>query len=427
MKSPKIVYIGAGSLAFGPKLVSDAVLTPEIKGARLVLMDVDADNLEKIYRLALKMNAVNGNPLQIEKTSDRQEALKDADFVIISIAMDRFEHWKYDIEIPRKYGIYQAKAETGGPGGISLILRNMPVLLDIARDVERLAPNAWVLNYTNPVNAIMYGINKYTKIHWIGLCDGMFGRVRDFARLFETEYDNIDLKVAGINHCVWHQDARRKDTGEDLLALLPQKLDENPDYQPLSQYLMRVFGLFPGPGDHEIGEFFPFGMEFLERPGFDYEIRMQHKRENIQRIEDTLSGKRDLENWGHQRSEEIALDFMVDILLNRGQRRLSGIVENQGNIPNLPYDAIVEVPIVIDAGGIHPLKMQPLPESLAKYLTLLLQVQKLAVDAAVTGSRELALQALLLEPSVTSAKAAGKMFDEFLEVHRDVLPDYWYR
>ncbi len=427
MNSVKIVYIGAGSLAFGPKLVSDAVLTPEIKGARLVLMDVDADNLEKIYRLALKMNAVNGNPLHIEKTTNRQEALKDADFVIISIAMDRFEHWKHDIEIPRKYGIFQAKAETGGPGGVSLILRNMPVLLDIARDVERLAPNAWVLNYTNPVNAIMYGINKYTTINWIGLCDGMFGRVRDFARLFETEYDNIDLKVAGINHCVWHQDARKKDTGEDLLAQLPDVLKKNPDYQTLSQYLFGVFGLFPGPGDHEIGEFFPFAMEFLERPGFDYEIRMQHKRENIQRIEDTLAGKRDLENWGHVRSEEIALDFMADILLNRGMRRLSGIVENQGNIPNLPYDAIVEVPIVIDAGGIHPLKMRALPEGLAKYLTLLLQVQKLAVDAAVTGSRELALQALLLEPSVTSAKAAGKMLDEFLEVHRDVLPDYWYK
>ncbi len=427
MKPVKIVYIGAGSLAFGPKLVSDSVLTPEIRGARLVLMDVDADNLEKIYRLGLKMNAANGNPLHIEKTTDRQEALKDADFVIISIAMDRFEHWKHDIEIPRKYGIYQAKAETGGPGGISLILRNMPVLIDIARDVERLAPNAWVLNYTNPVNAMMYGINKYTTIRWIGLCDGMFGRVRDFARLFETEYENIDLKVAGINHCVWHQDARKKDTGEDLLAQLPQKLKENPEYQPLSQYLMRVFGLFPGPGDHEIGEFFPFGMEFLDSPGFDYTIRMKHKRENIQRIEDTLAGKRDLENWGHQRSEEIALDFMVDILLNRGQRRLSGIVENQGNIPNLPYDAIVEVPIVIDAGGIHPLKMQALPESLAKYLTLLLQVQKLAVEAAMTGSRELALQALLLEPSVTSARAAGKMLDEFLEVHRNVLPDIWYK
>ncbi|NOY76723.1 MAG: alpha-glucosidase/alpha-galactosidase [Calditrichaeota bacterium] len=427
MKPVKIVYIGAGSLAFGPKLVSDAVLTPEIKGARLVLMDVDQTNLDKIYRLGEKMNAANGAPLHLEKTTNRQEALKDADFVIISIAMERFEHWKQDIEIPRKYGIYQAKAETGGPGGISLILRNMPVLIDIARDVERLAPHAWVLNYTNPVNAMMYGINKYTAIHWIGLCDGMFGRVRDFARLFETDYENIDLKVAGINHCVWHQDARRKDTGEDLLAQLPQKLKENPDYQPLSQYLMKVFGLFPGPGDHEIGEFFPFGMEFLDAPGFDYTIRIKHKKEAIARIEDVLAGRRDLEDWGHKRSEEIALDFIADILLNRGKRRLSGIVENQGNISNLPYDAIVEVPIMIDAGGVHPLKMHPLPEALAKYLTLLLQVQKLAVEAAMTGSRELALQALLLEPSVTSAKAAGSMLDEFLEVHRDVLPEYWYK
>lgn len=427
MKHLKIVYIGAGSLAFGPKLVSDAVLTPEIKGAQLTLMDIDADNLEKIYRLALKMNAVNGNPLVIEKTTNRQEALKNADFVIISIAMDRFEHWKHDIEIPRKYGIYQAKAETGGPGGISLILRNMPVLIDIARDVEQLAPNAWVLNYTNPVNAMMYGINKYTNINWIGLCDGMFGRVGDFARLFETDYDNIDLKVAGINHCVWHQDARRKDTGEDLLAQLPQKLQENPDYQPLSQYLMKVFGLFPGPGDHEIGEFFPFGMEFLDAPGFDYNTRIKHKREAIERIEGVLAGTRELGDWGHKRSREIALDFMADIFLNRGMRRLSGIVENQGNIPNLPYDAIVEVPIVIDAGGIHPLKMQALPEGLAKYLTLILQVQKLAVDASMTGSRELALQALLLEPSVPSAKASEEMLNAFLEVHRDVLPTYWFK
>ena len=427
MSSVKIVYIGAGSLAFGPKLVSDAVLTPEIKGAQLVLVDVNAENLEKIYRLALKMNAANGNPLTIEKTTDRRKALPNADFVLISIAMDRFEHWKYDIEIPRKYGIYQAKAETGGPGGISLILRNMPVLIDIAQDVERLAPQAWVLNYTNPVNAMMYGINKWTKVRWIGLCDGMFGRVGDFARLFETTYENIDLKVAGINHCVWLQDARKVDTGEDLLAQLPEKLEENPDYQPLSQYLMKIFGLFPGPGDHEIGEFFPFAMEFLDAPGFEYSIRMQHKRENQERIDAVLSGKRDLGDWGHKRSREIALDFMADILLNRGRRRLSGIVENRGNILNLPYDAIVEVPIVIDASGIHPLKMDVLPEGLAKYLTLLLQVQKLAVEAAMTGSRELALQALLLEPSVPSARAAEKMLDEFLDVHREVLPDYWFR
>lgn len=427
MKPLKIVYIGAGSLAFGPKLVSDAVLTPEIKGAHLVLMDIDAAALERNYRLTQKMNEINGNPLQLEQTTDRRQALQDADFVLISTATKRFEHWKHDMEIPQKYGIYQTKAETGGPGGISLILRNMPVLVDICRDVEQLAPNAWVLNYTNPVNAMMYGINRYTNVKWIGLCDGIFEIMDRYADLFDTPRENLDFKPAGINHCIWTQSLYRKDTGEDLLGQLPEKLAARPDVQPLSQYLYRLFGLFPGPSDSEVGEFFAFGREFLEKPGFIYEERIAHKKKYDAKIRRMLDGSESLGQLGHVRSPEIALDFMVDKVYGRELRRPSGIVENLGNIPNLPFDAIVEVPIVVDSGGLQPLKMPSLPDPLARYLTNLIQVQQLAVEAAMTGSRKLALTAMLLEPSAKSARDTEKMLEELLETHRSALPDYWFK
>jgi len=424
----KLAYIGAGSLAFGPTLCSDAILCPELKGCKLTLMDIDEQNLETIYRLANKFNTQHGQPLEIECTTSRPQALEGADFVILSIARDRFEHWKQDMEIPLKYGIRQAKAETGGPGSISLVLRNMPMMIDICRDVERICPDAWVLNYTNPVNAIGYGLEKYTRVNWIGLCDGMNGRVIDFARLFDTAPENIEVQIAGINHCTWTQELRRKDTGEDLLKKLPAKLAQHPEFQPASQFFYRQFGLFPCPSDHEVCEYFAFGMELLEKPGFIYKDRIRHKKEHQQFIQDLLNGKPgvDPKHLGMRRSAEIAIDFITAILFNRGDRYVSGIVPNHGNIYNLPYESIVEVPIIVDASGVRPIKARELPEPLARHLALVQQVQQLAVEAALSCSRDLALQALLLEPSVNSARAAECMLNDFLEAHRDVLPEKWY-
>ncbi|MBN1349691.1 alpha-glucosidase/alpha-galactosidase [candidate division KSB1 bacterium] len=425
----KIAYIGAASLAFGPKLINDAILCPDIKGWKLTLMDIDEVNLEIIYKLANKLNAQHGQPLEIERTTDRRKALSNADFIIISIAKDRFERWNHDMEIPKKYGIHQAKAETGGPGAISLVLRNMPMIIDICRDVEQICPDAWVLNYTNPVNTLGYGMEKYANVKWIGLCDGIFGTLSGFGRLFETDRKNIEIQVAGINHCTWLQDLRFKDTGENLLPRLPEMLAQNPQFNPACQFFFKHFGIFPCPGDHEVCEYFSFGRELLDKPGFIYEERVRDRKEHRQYIKDLANDKPgiDPENLGVRRSDEIALDFITAILFNRGDRYPSGIVPNRGNIYNLPYDSIVEVPIFVDASGVRPLKATELPEPVARHLALYQLVQQLSVDAAVNCSREIAMQAMLLEPSVNSARAAQKMLEEFLEVHRDVLPGGWYR
>ncbi|HBP37503.1 MAG TPA: alpha-glucosidase/alpha-galactosidase [Clostridiales bacterium] len=421
MNTTKIVFIGAGSMSFGKHTFRDLFLSPELKGSTLALVDIDAENLDRMQRLAEKMNEATGAGFKIASTANRREVLAGAEFVLCSIALERCALWKMDFEIPKKYGIRQTLGENGGPGGLFFTLRTLPVIMDILRDMEDLCPNAFFLNFSNPENRIILAAGNHSSIRCVGLCHGLTGFVWRIAKIMGIPGSNIDVWAAGLNHFQWLIKIRDKQTGADLYPLLRERSRTyDPAYLAVSRKLMDVFGLFPSPSDDHIGEYLPYGWEGGEE-GYDFAEDAQYRIRIKTEIEDINSGRVPVAGEWLTRSSEKAADVIVSILNNRKCLLDSAIVINQGAIANLPDDAAVEVPVMLDYAGIHPVTVGALPLGIENLIRTQIGVQKLAVQAALTGSRELALQALLTDPVVHSITAAEGILNELWEINRPYI------
>jgi alpha-galactosidase len=431
MRPVKIVIIGAGSVSFGPGSLRDAVQSHELKGSKLVLVDFNADNLDLVTRLARRMNEEAGTGLIIESTTDRRKALPEADFVITSVAINRDELWKKDWEIPQKYGLKQVLGENGGPGGLSHALRNIPIILDICKDMEELCPNAYLINFSNPESRICMAVNKYTNIKTVGLCHGVaMGRDR-VAQILGKKGEEIDVKAAGVNHLVWIMDIRDKLTGEDLFPLFRKKeseLDESDagifGHDPLTRSMFRHFGHWPCPTDDHIGEYLPYAWEKVGLHGYNFEAANEHREKTWAWIKKLADGEEDLGDLITKPSGEIAFDLIRAITGNKNEYMLAVNIPNNGCITNLPADAIVEVPALASGYGIQGLTMGRLPDGIAALCQTQVAIQRLTVEAAVHGDRQKALQALLIDPVVDSMDAAEKTLDELLAVHSKYLPRF---
>lgn len=415
MKTSKIVFIGAGSMSFGLSTYRNLFSTQELAGSTLCLVDIDRENLKRMAALARKMNSQCGTSYKIEATTDRREALPGAEFVINSLAVERNRLWKLDFEIPKKYGIRHTLGENGGPGGLFFTLRTIPLILDIARDMEELCPDAYFINYSNPESRIILAMGKYTKIKSIGLCHGVYMGRDDVARIMGMDPHSVDVWAAGLNHFQWLLDIRDKSTGQDLYPLLWEREKAyDPTYLPVTRKLLHAFGKWPTCSDDHLGEYVAYGWEGGEA-GYDFEADDAHRVELRKNIEAVLSDKVPVpEDWTKP-DEENALKIVTGILHNRSTLIEAGVVYNQGSISNLPSDLAVEVPVMVNGMGIHPISIGVLPEGAAKLLQVQAGVQQLAVEAAVRGSRELTLQALLIDPVVNSISAAQKILDELWE------------
>ena len=240
MRLTKIVLIGAASASFGPRMIADAVLTPELRGSTLVLVDIDEPRLQVMTAYARRLNEAIGASLKVESTPDRTRALPGAEFVITSIAIKRDELWKLDHQIPLKHGIKQVLGENGGPGGLSHSLRNIPIVLSIARDMEKLCPDALLMNFTNPESRICLAVSRYTNIKFVGLCHGIGMAYDSIARITGLPMEDLEAIAAGLNHFVWVLDIRRKSSKEDVYPVL-RAADRtyDPGYYPLSRKLIR--------------------------------------------------------------------------------------------------------------------------------------------------------------------------------------------
>ena len=441
MRPTKVVLIGAASASFGPRMIADAMLTPELRGSTLVLVDIDIERLEVMAAYAQRLNQALGAGLRIEHTPDRARALPGAEFVITSIAVKRDELWKLDFQIPLKYGIRQVLGENGGPGGLSHSLRNIPIILDIARDIERLAPDALLLNFTNPESRIGLALSRYTSLRFVGLCHGIGMGYDSIGRLTGIPADDLQGIAAGLNHFAWFLDIRRRSTGEDVYPLLRQAdASYDPRYYPLTRQMLRRYGLYPHPSDDHIGEYLPFAWEACGLEGYDFvaaDERRERGWERLLRIvrgedpvpmpearsgsaeQDMLEGRPRLKKSG-----ELAFPIIVSVLGNRHDLIEAVNIPNDGLIENLPDWAVVEVPAVAGADGIRGVKVGALPSGITALLSTQVHVQDLVVEAAVHGSREMALQALLADPVVQSAEAAEKTLEELLEVHAPYLPQF---
>lgn len=417
MNTTKIVFIGAGSMSFGLSMFRDLFSTQELAGSTLTLVDINPENLDRMTRLAQRMNDVSGARLRIECTSDRREALPGAGFVVNSVVIERNRLWKLDFEIPKKYGIRHTLGENGGPGGLFFTLRTIPLILDIVRDMEELCPGAYFINFSNPESRIVLALGKYSKIRTIGLCHGIFMGQNDVARVMGLPAEQVEVLGAGLNHFQWLLEIRDRATGADLYPLLREKERAyDPAALPLTRRLFRAFGLWPTCSDDHLGEYVAYGWEGGEH-GYNFDADERYREELRVQIEGVLANQWPMPEHWLRPSGERGVGVITGILHNKKALIEAGVVYNDSAIPNLPPDLAVEIPVVVDGAGIHKVSPGSLPDPIAKLLAMQASVQQLSVEAAVRGSRDLALQALLIDPVVNSISAAEKILDELWAVN----------
>ena len=441
MTQTKIVLIGAGSTIFGVNTLADLFAQREhLGGSHIVLCDIDVARLARITRLAERLNAATNADFQITSATDYRDALPGAEFVIVSVEVDRIMRWKLDWEIPFKYGIQHVLGENGGPSGLSHALRTIHLVLGIAREVERIAPDAYLLNFTNPLPRVMLAVTRYTRLKAVGLCHqvnkgyylvahvlGLTPRIEEHfppPALFHELKEKIDLQTAGSNHLTWIQEIREPGTGQDLYpAFRARLLDFDPEFEPLSRRLHKAFGLFPATGDDHVGEYFSFAHETSDLKGYNYAKYAARGAALDARVDRSITDARALQEFLGE-SAERAASIIAGIVNNWHSYELTVNVVNDGALPGLPDWAVVEVPGVVSANGVTPLRVPALPPALTATLNLQVAIQDRVVEAAVHGDRYAALQALLLDPLTPSYADAEKLLDEFLTVHAGALPQF---
>jgi alpha-galactosidase len=439
----KITIVGGGSSMFVPLLLRRFLAAPCLRGGTVVLMDVDATRLEVMASLARALVASEGAELAIESTLDQREALTGADFVIVAIAVGGMPAWESDIEIPGRHGVYMHIADSIGPGGMLRAFRNLPVIDSICRDLAAVSPGAWVFNYTNPASAVAAVLRDARDVRSASLCS-CTGAPSDPAWLAELAGVEpaeifVPVPVGGLNHCAGITQLRLRD-GRDAIPLVRARVTE-----PVVQWVIDTFGMVPYCWAHWV-EFFP-QLQRLEEP---YEGRaqglamrygrriyvMDNERKRAQTWQDVA------ERWSKpEHAAEVSLanlpsgpedagievvDVIQSLLENRGERYIVN-VRNGGAIPNLPDDAIVEVQAVVDGYGIRPVASPPLPDSLAAHLSLHAAAQELTVRAALSGDRQLALEAFLLDPLLAATlevSSTERLLDEMLEANAGFLPRF---
>jgi alpha-galactosidase len=442
MRPARIVVIGAGSASFGLETLFDLLgARKELKGSTIVLVDTDAAHLEKVAALARLANDFYGAGFHIEHTTDRASALPGAHFVVTAVAVRREELWKMEFEVPIRHGVKHVLGENGGPGAFFHSARSIGLVLPIARDMERLCPDALLLNFTNPMSRVCRAVTRYTQVRTVGLCHQighiyrLAGRVLGAvsgepqnweemkAELVQVE-ELYDVKAAGINHFTWLLDLRSRRDGSDLYHEFRRRIAEKPpEFEPLSRLLLDSFGLMPATGDQHLGEYISFAHEYHTMKGYDFAAAVRERAAMWERIDRMVCGKEPLSPEPPSSGERVVA--IICAVLGNANLHLAAVnVPNEGFITNLPAGAVVEVPGTASGWGVRGLGVGELPRGIAELCRRQIEVQELVVEAAVTGSRRLALQALLHDPLVTSAKAAVAILDELIRLEGSALPAF---
>jgi alpha-galactosidase len=404
-----------------------------LAGAVIALVDIDPAGLGVMTSLANRMNAELGSPFVIESHTDRRQALPGASFVLVSIAVRRNELWRIDWEIPMRHGARQVLGENGGPGGLFHSMRNAPIILSIARDVEALAPDALVINFTNPEGRVCRVIDQHTSLRFVGLCHEIDGFRRRAADVLDLPKDRIDPTAVGLNHFTWVMALRDGLTGEDLYprfrATARERLAELEAVHghglKLSAYLGERLGYWPASTDDHVGEYLGFAWELAGLDGYPFDRVDREAAEWRADLVAIATGGAPIAPWLLEPSGERAVPIITAMLGNSHAYELAVNIRNDGLIPNLPPDAIVEVPATVDANGVHGVPFGPLPEAIAALCRTQVSITDRAVEAGVRGDRAAALEALLLDSVITATAQAEAILEEMLEAHRPYLPQFF--
>jgi alpha-galactosidase len=460
--APKIVVIGAGSASFGLNTLAALIRSPALRGAELALVDCSAPSLKLIGELAGRLNREWRAEMRVTTHQHHAEALEEADFVVLSIEVSPRERlWRRDYEIPLKHGVRQPYAENGGPGGFAHAARNIGPVIEIVRDMEKVCPEAWLINYTNPMVRICDAVNRYSVIRVAGLCHqirmgyalvGMAlaedldiqvppGFTDSHAsphsiparrKVAEQVLDRIQIRAAGLNHFTWMLGLHDRRTGEDLYPLFRQRWEAMPaSFEPLTRQIFRTFNLFPIPGDEHLSEYLPWMSDPVTRPWdrwdlslYDWDHWETSRGEGYTRIAAMVAGDESIAPLKTADSEG-ALEVIENISTAGAHYHEAINLPNRGQIPNLPPGAIVETPGMITGAGIHGVGVGELPDPVSELCRRELSVVRLGVDAAVNGDRRAALQCLLLDPVITDMGVAQNILDDYLVEYRTHLPQFW--
>jgi alpha-galactosidase len=432
----KIAMIGAGSLIFCKTLTMDILATDALKDSELRLMSRTRPKLDRMEAFIRRVIGENRLPAKVRSTLDRREALGDADYVIVMIQVGGMDAFRLDYEIPLKYGVDQCIGDSLGPGGVLRGLRTIPVMLDIARDMQELCPDAVMLNYANPMAATCYALGKASRVEFIGLCHGVQTTLDLISRYVDVPKDRIDYLCAGINHMGWFLSLKDRRDGRDLYPVLRRNI-EKPEYyvnEKVRCEVMRHFGCFMTESTGHLSEYVPWfrshrrALEsYCDRPDFGgasgayykYSAAVTEKYKDV----DYLS----LESPKITHRSVEYCSYILEALETDVPFRLNGNVRNDGYITNLPAGCCVEVPVFVDGRGIHPVRVGDLPPPCAALNQSNVTVQTLAVEAALSGDPEYAMQAIAMDPltsAVCTLAEVREMTRELLEAEREWLPQF---
>jgi len=428
MPATKIVFIGGGSFHWGPDIIRDLIVTPELGGSTLVLHDTNHEAAETNRVIAELLREKVGADLRIEVTDERRAALDGAGYVIVAIATGGLEAWRLDMEIPDKYGVRQTIADTVGPGGLSRGLRTIPVVLDIARDMEQVCPHAWLLNVTNPMTTLTRSVHKETSVPCIGLCHEMFHCMEELAPMLGASPEEVHFNGAGINHCAWMLDIKVR--GQDGLELLRRYwMERGYPKDTVAPLLFEIFGYLPIWRGRHLSEFFP---HFLT-PESGYGEKYGFLDQMVTVKDRYASRRRGHERWLKMREGERLPELKLGgepiapiIAALQGGEPVTVPVNwpNIGQVANFPMDVVVETKAVVDHRGCSPIAAGPLPAGIHAVLSRHMENQELIVEAAVKGDRKPAFQALFNDPLINNLENARAMLDELLKAHEEHLGQF---
>ncbi len=457
----KIVVTGAGSASFGENTLSALMRSQRLCGSTIALVDRNPVSLDIVKRLADRLNREWDAGMKITAHLHHQEALDGASFVVSAIEVGAREGlWRKDHEIPLKYGVRSPYSENGGPGGFAHAARNIGPVMEIVHDMERQCPDAWFVNFTNPMIRICDAVNRHSTIKAVGLCHqiyagytmvgvalardygitvppeltGMHAAIDQFAAHEQVKHQIlplVDIRAAGLNHFSWIVSIRDRKTGEDLYPLLRKRFFElDPSFEPLTRDVFAAFDTFPIPGDTHLCEYLPWVSNPQTRPWerynirlYDWEVMASLRDFELDRLNDMASGQMTVEGLLETDSEG-ALEMIENVAGAGTHYHLAANLRNEGQISNLPLDAAVETPVLVDGAGIHPVHVGALPQPVAELCRRETTAAQLCVDSAVEGSRAKALQCLLLDPVITDMGTARSILDDYLVTYKEYLPQY---
>jgi alpha-galactosidase len=432
--APRITIVGGGSYQWVPKLIVDLANTPSLHGAEIVLEDLDPAPLPDMADFVRHVASVRGIAMSVRTTTDQRDALAGADFVVVSISTGGFESMRHDIELPERYGIRQSVGDTVGPGGIVRALRNIPVLLGIARDMEECCPDAWLLNITNPMTALCRAVTRETNVRTVGLCHEVTNCRFQVSQLLGRDFRDFDLDVTGVNHLPL---VTRMQVGDDdalaLLTDLPDRVDD-PGHQlaldtnRVKLELLRRFGVLPAAGDRHLVEFFPGFLTEESGWGKRWGIGLttiEHREQWLDYYKAEFAQMRAATEVPTTMSGEMVAP-LVDSFLTGHARHLPLNLPNTGQCPDLPAGAVVESICVADAAGVRGHGETRAPSVLAEWLRRVVSSQEATVEAALTGRRDKVLEAMWLDPLAgrTDFDRLEQMTDELLTATSRWLPQF---